>query len=102
MPLIAAGTSGTVKVTALAAEKLFVDSRAKVQRGKVLKVVVAGLAAGEHVTARLRTAGATTVANDHGVAVLRLRAKGKPGKARVAVTGEFVNRHGATKVRIVR
>lgn len=98
----AAGSGDTATINALGAAKLTVKAKKKVVRGKRLAVVVRGLAPAEAVTVKIPGARASGLANGKGVFKAKLKVKRKPGKAKIAVRGQFVDRKGARTVKIVK
>lgn len=98
------GNAGSVIINALGAKKLPVKTKKKAVRGKKLAVVVRGLAPAESVTVKIPGAKASGQANGKGVfkTKLKVKAKLKPGRTKVAVRGQFVDRKGVTTVKIVK
>lgn len=97
------GANRTAQVTTLAAQTFKVGVKKKLRRGKRTLVTVAGLAPSEQVSVRLRKKVlATGHAGPTGVFVQRVKVEGKPGKAKLVVTGEFADRTGAKRVKVLR
>jgi len=98
----AAGVAGTATIKALGAKKLPISLKAKVKKGKVQKVTVRGLAAGESVKVKVLGKTKRGQANKKGVFTASAKATGKPRKVKVTVTGEFGNRSGTKTFKVVR
>ncbi|HET6167810.1 MAG TPA: hypothetical protein VFE07_13350 [Marmoricola sp.] len=99
------GSSDSLLVQVLGARKLTVTPAHRTKhRGTKLRVVVSGLAPGEHV--RLRYRGVTKrtgLADPTGHFTRVIRVGHKLGKARIVAWGEFSSiRHGRAVIRVVR
>ena len=100
-----AGSSAGVVLHVLGATTLRVTpARSTSHRGARLRVVVAGLAAGEHVALKFRgTTVRSGTADAEGRFVRRFHVGRTLGKARIVAVGEFPGiRRGRTVIRVVR
>ncbi|TQK72212.1 hypothetical protein [Nocardioides sp. SLBN-35] len=94
------GGSTPVTLKALDAKKLKVKVATKLKAKKKATIKVKGLASGESVTVKIGKKSATGVANAQGVAKVKIKVK-KKGKAKVKVVGQFPDRKGKAKTRVV-
>ena len=97
----AAGIAGTATIKALGAKKLRITTKAKVRKGKTVKVLVRGLAPAESVVVKIGGKKKAGQANANGRFVAKVKAK-KRGKTKVVVRGQFANRTATKTVRVVR
>ena len=89
------GDTATIK--ALGAKKLGITTKAKVRKGKTVKVLVRGLAPAESVVVKIGGKKKVGQANGKGRFVAKVKAK-KRGKTKVVVRGQFANRTGTKTV----
>ncbi|WP_345525242.1 hypothetical protein [Nocardioides endophyticus] len=97
----AAGVVDTATIKALGAKKLGITTKAKVRKGKTVKVLVRGLAPAESVVVKVGGKKKAGQANGKGRFVAKVKAT-KRGKTKVVVRGEFANRKGTKTIRVVR
>ena len=97
----AAGIAGKATIKALGAKKLRITTKAKVRKGKTVKVLVRGLAPAESVVVKIGGKKKAGQANANGRFVAKVKAK-KRGKTKVVVRGQFANRTATKTVRVVR
>jgi hypothetical protein len=97
----AAGVAGTATIKALGAKKLGITTKAKVRKGKTVKVIVRGLAPAESVVVKIGGKKKVGQATSKGRFVAKVKAK-KRGKTKVVVRGQFANRKATKTVRVVR
>lgn len=97
--------STTATIKALDATKLTVKVADRVRANKKAKVKVKSLAPSESVTVKVGKKQATALANAKGVAKVRIKIKAnaakKNGKAKIKATGEFPDRKGKAKVKVI-
>ena len=95
------GETDAATLSVLAATKLSVSLRkAKIRKGQKAVVKVKGLAAGEKVSATFKGKTVTAVAKSNGTAKLKFKAK-KAGRSKVKVVGQFADRKGNAKLRVI-
>ncbi len=97
----AAGVVGTATIKALGAKKLGITTKAKVRKGKTIRVVARGLAPAETVVVKIGGKKKAGQADGKGRFVAKVKAK-KRGKTKVVVRGQFADRTATKTVRVVR
>lgn len=97
----ASATSAATPPVRLAPARLAVSAAKKVTAGKKLAVRVRGLVAGETVVVRVGSTRATARASAVGVATVRVKITGKPGKRTITVVGSQPDRTGRATLRVV-
>ncbi len=96
------GHAAVRTISVLGAKKLPFKVKAKVRKGKVQTVRVSGLAAGERVTVKVLGQTKHGKAGQQGVYRVKVKATGKPRKAKVTVVGQFGNRKNSKTFKVVR